>query len=105
MPVPRSGEKYVGVSGSPLPVVIWLVNVQSLNNRPLQPSSSVPPTTPAPVVYSNVRDDLVPLIEARSRVLRLEVEPVLREHRRSWSRRRTPRRCPSLSRACTGPRR
>src|SRR5262245_35927868 len=30
MPVRPTGEKKIGVTGEPLPVVIWLVNVQSL---------------------------------------------------------------------------
>src|SRR5688500_13653189 len=54
MPVRPTGTSSDAVTGVPLPVVIWLVNVQSLNSAPFMPSMRVPPRMPAPVVYSNV---------------------------------------------------
>ena len=45
------GHQIDGVSGRPLPAVIWLGTVHSLNSAPFQPFTSVPPRSPMPVVY------------------------------------------------------
>src|SRR5262245_27096164 len=51
-PVPPIGAKYTGVNGRPLPVLRLAVKVQSFSSDPFQPSISVPPAIPTPLVYS-----------------------------------------------------
>ena len=51
---PAPPPENTGVSGRPLPAVIWLTTVHCFSRRPRQPLSSVPPCRPWPVVYCNV---------------------------------------------------
>src|SRR5262249_33911978 len=58
MPVPVVVERApptVGVSGRPLPTLMLLVSVQSLNAAAFQPCRSAPPARPPPVEYCQLK--------------------------------------------------